>query len=54
MREVMEWSRKGPKRPDFATRHTDPDFWEKYKRMVVLLRLRNDETMKQWNEEMIT
>ena len=22
--------KKGPKRPDFSTRHTDPDFWEKY------------------------
>ena len=31
LREVLEWSAKGPKRPDFATRHTDPDFWEKYK-----------------------
>ena len=31
LRQVMEWASKGPKRPDFATRHTDPDFWEKYK-----------------------
>ena len=31
LREVLEWSRKGPKRPDFSTRHTDPDFWEKYR-----------------------
>lgn len=29
LREVMEWARKGPKRPDFSTRHTDPDFWKK-------------------------
>ena len=31
LREVLEWSAKGPKRPDFATRDTDPDFREKYK-----------------------
>ena len=31
LREVLEWSRKGPKRPDFSTRHTDPDFWKKYR-----------------------
>ena len=30
-REVLEWSRKGPKRPDFSTRHTDSDFWKKYR-----------------------
>lgn len=31
LREVLEWSAKGPRPPDFSTRHTDPDFWEKYK-----------------------
>ena len=31
LRKVMAWASKGPKRPDFSTRHTDPDFWEKYK-----------------------
>ena len=31
LREVMAWKAKAPKRPDFATRHTDPDFWKKYK-----------------------
>ena len=31
LREVMEWAKKGPKRPDFSTRHTDPDFWKKYR-----------------------
>lgn len=31
LREVLEWSAKGPKRPDPATMKTDPDFWEKYK-----------------------
>ena len=31
LRHVMAWAAKGPKRPDFATRHTDPNFWEKYK-----------------------
>ena len=31
LREVLEWSAKGPERPDFSTRHTDPDFWKKYR-----------------------
>ena len=31
LRDVMEWSAKGPRRPDPATMKTDPDFWEKYK-----------------------
>jgi len=31
LREVLEWSRKGPKRPDFSTRHSDPKFWNKYR-----------------------
>ena len=31
LREVMKWSRKGPKRPDFSTRKTDPDFGRKYR-----------------------
>ncbi len=31
LREVLEWSRKGPKRPDFSTRKTDPDFGRKYR-----------------------
>ena len=31
LREVIEWSAKGPRRPDPATIKTDPDFWEKYK-----------------------
>ena len=30
-RKVMEWSAKGPKRPDPATMKTDPEFWEKYR-----------------------
>ena len=31
LRDVMEWSAKGPKRPDFSTRKTDPDFGRKYR-----------------------
>ena len=31
LREVRAWAAKGPKRPDFSTRHTDPDFWKKYR-----------------------
>ena len=31
LRDVMEWSAKGPRRTDPATMKTDPDFWEKYK-----------------------
>ena len=31
LRDVLEWSAKGPKPPDFATRHTDPDFGRKYR-----------------------
>jgi hypothetical protein len=31
LRDVMEWSAKGPKRPDPAIIKTDPDFWVKYR-----------------------
>jgi hypothetical protein len=36
LREVLEWSRKALWRPDFAIRHSDPVFWDKYKRMLVV------------------
>ena len=29
LREVVAWSAKAPKRPDFSTLHTDPDFGRK-------------------------
>ena len=31
LREVLQYSVKGLKRPDSSTRHTDPNFWKKYK-----------------------
>jgi len=32
LREVLEWSARGPKRPDFSTRKTDSDFGREYRK----------------------
>lgn len=45
LREGLDWSAKGPKRPDPATVKTDPEYWQEYKEWYCYYNLMVDQML---------